>query len=524
MSTFEIIIILMAFGTLLVGIAQRLHMPYPIALVIGGGILGFTPGFTGFAFHPQLILVVTLPPILYYGAFHIPIREFKRNWMDICSLALGLVIATTLAIGVLFKWLFPELPWALAFAVGAVVSPPDAAAATTILRRFAISHRTLIILEGESLVNDASALVLYKMAVVALLSGVFSLADASMAFVIMTGGGLFFGFVMGLMMQYFSRRYLEPIVGVLFSLTVPYITYIMADAIGVSGVLAVVVNGLIGAHLLVSQQSSLRRVLGVPAWDILIILLNCFVFILLGMQLGAVTDNMTYEHMARYTGYGALITLLMTVVRFGWVFFRRGMAYLSVRHEHKRSAHANTMLRDATIMGWSGMRGIVSLIAALALPTELLDGSPLLGRQEAVYIIFVVIMFTLLIPGLTLPILLRYLGVNQNTQTEDRTHIRAVLSMVADEELHRLHEEEKLTDEEEGFLVGYFSARHRVLDFASGGPVGHKLEMARVQVIQAQREKLVQLWKIGEVDDRLVRTVERELDVEEAHTIRAEIR
>jgi len=380
MDNFQIFIMLMFSAALLVGIAQKIHMPYPIALVIGGTAIGFIPTQHVISFDPSLILVIVLPPILYYAAFGISFREFKRNWRDILSLSLGLVVFTTLVIGVIFKWIFPEFPWALAFAFGAIVSPPDAVAATTILKRFAISNRLLTILEGESLVNDASALVLYRLAVVALLSGVFSFSEASIVFVRTVSGGIGVGLVLGYILQNFSRCYLEPVVGVVFSFSIPYITYILADALGVSGVLAVVVNGLVGSKVLIRHYSSLRRILGYAAWDIFIILMNCFVFILIGLQLRTLTSMMTMRQMVQYTEYAFLITFAMITVRLIWVYAKSGVAYIRAKYKPKSVDRCPQILREAALVGWSGMRGIVSLTAALALPLALPNGMPLEGQ------------------------------------------------------------------------------------------------------------------------------------------------
>lgn len=524
MDNFEIIVLLISVSTLLVGVAQKLHIPYPIALVIGGLAIGFIPRLEGFTVDPYLILVIVLPPILYYGAYQLPFREFIQNWKDIFSLALGLVIVTTLVVGVVVKWLIPDFSWPLAFALGAIVSPPDAIASTSILRRFAISNHTLTILEGESLVNDASALVFYRIAVFAIFSGTFSLLDASISFVIMSTGGVAVGVITGLVMQYFSHRYLAPVVGVLFSFTIPYSTYFLADSLGLSGVLAVVVNGLIGARMLVVHPSPQRRVFGITVWDVFIIMLNCFVFVLIGMQLGAVTKYMSYMRLAEYFLDGCAITLVMIVVRFIWVYLNRAIAYWYTKYYRKRSCpHAHLMLREATVIGWSGMRGIVSLVAALGLPLAHANGMPLVHRHEAVYITFIVIMLTLLLPGLTLPQLLHFLNIRHLSDTESASKVRQILVSAAEEEIDRLHDQQAISDDEVSILTSYIKARHRVMDSYSLTGPHNSLELARIKVIGAQRQKLIELWRNAEVDDRLIRRMERELDVEESYATRAEI-
>lgn len=525
MDSFQTFILLMFAAAILVGISQKIHVPYPIILVLGGAAIGFNPAQLPFYFDPNLILVIVLPPILYYAAFEISNREFKQNIKEILSLALGLVFFTTFVIGFLFKWLFPELPWALAFAFGAIISPPDATATTAILKRFAISSRLLTILEGESLINDASALVLYKLAVTALLSGVFSFSEGSIDFVKETSGGIVVGLALGYLMQQFSKNYLDPIVGVVFSFTIPYITYIIANQLGVSGVLAVVVNGLLGTQVLIRHYSSLRRVLGYAAWDIYIILMNCFVFILLGLQLRTLTSMMTIKQMAFYTGYGFLITFAMLAIRMIWVYTRNGYAYIKALYSPKSSTLCPQILRESTLIGWSGMRGIVSLAAALALPYTLPNGAPLEGRNEVVFITFVVILLTLLIPGLTLPTLIKLLKIHHQPEHHTAFRVRKQLIEVANEVIHSLHISKKISDTECDFLKLYFSLKFRMLDISTSEQKNlQHLETARSMVIQELRNELFEKWERFEIDDKLLVQLEHELDVEETTFTRAELK
>lgn len=501
----------MFVAAILVGIAQKLRIPYPITLVLGGAVLGFIPGVPSIAFDPNLILVIVLPPILYYAAFGISFREFTSNWRDIFSLALGLVVVTTLIVGVVFKWLFPELPWALAFAFGAIISPPDAVAATTILKRFSISPRLLAILEGESLVNDASAIVLYRMAVIALLSGTFSLTDASFEFIKAAAGAVVLGFVLGFAFQLFSRRFLEPIAAVVFSFTIPYITFIWADSIGVSGVLAVVIVGLIGSRILVTHHSSLRRVIGYAVWDIFSILLNCFVFILIGLQLSSLTPLLSWEQMVHYSGYALLIALVMLLVRMAWVYAKNSIFYLRASQKPK-----SAILNESAIISWAGMRGIVSLTAALALPLSI----P--GREIVIVMTFLVILLTLVIPGLTLSRLTQWLKMPKVSDHVGVHKARKKLVKVSLEVLERLHVAKIINEKQYEFLTSYFNWQHLILEM----PVHKKLqnvEQARLQVIQTQRQELFKMWERLEIDDKTLRQLEHDLDIEETHLARAEL-
>jgi len=514
MCCLETIFILLFLSILLVGLAQRLHIPYPITLILGGIAIGFIPGLQPIEFEPHLILSIVLPPILYYAAFGISYREFKYNWKNIFSLALGLVLVTTVIVALFFKWIFPEYPWALAFAFGAIVSPPDAVSATAIFKRFSISSHLETTLEGESLVNDASALVLYKIAVLALLSGSFSTMDAESEFIRSVTGGIGLGIILGFLLQMFSRNMLEPVLGVVFSFTIPYVTFLIADYFGVSGVLAVVVCGLIGAQILLTHHSSLRRVLGYATWDIFIILLNCFVFVLIGLQLREIAKTFTIRQMVLYSAYGFLVTVVMVIVRMAWVY---GIAYLR--------KDPNLKPKEAALVGWSGMRGIVSLAAAIGLPLATYDGMPLNGRNEVIFITFVVILLTLLIPGLSLPSLIRWLKLQLHAHHTETGKIRGELAKVADLRLHHLHNSLSINRTEYDFLRSYFHTQHRMQEISHAAEYRlPNVEQARIKVIQSQRKKLFELWEQSEIDDRLFTRLENELDMIEVTKARAELK
>lgn len=524
-SFFPTFILMMFIATMLVGLAQKLKIPYPIALVLGGLTLGFLPAGNREPFDPNLILGVVLPPILYYAAYSISFREFRKNWKQIISLALGLVIFTTFVVGLLFKMLFPDLPWALAFAFGAIVSPPDAIAATTILKRFSISNRLLTVLEGESMVNDASAIVLFKLAVLALISGDFSLAQAGIDFVAIVAGGIGIGLITGIFIQEFSKRYLDPVVGVVFSFTIPYLTYFLADYFGFSGVLAVVTNGLVGAQVLLRHTSSLRRILGYAAWDIFIILMNCFVFILLGIQLRAIVDVFSFEQMLLYTFYAALISFTMFLVRMMWVYARSSIDYVRALQSKNSDLLCPQILREAAIVGWSGMRGIVSLAAALSLPYALPNGTELQGRNEVIFITFGVILMTLIIPGFTLTPLIEWLKVGPSNDGIDPKRVRNELAKTSEETIQKLLKDKKINEEEYAFLKDHFNMQLRLLEVTSHKHhKGSALEEARSLVLREQRKKLLQIWERLEIDDKLLNQIEHELDLQETHLARAELK
>lgn len=524
MENLEIIFFLLMSAVLLVGLAQKINVPYPLMLILGGAAISFIPGLDNIYFDPNLALAIFLPPILYYSAFGISFREFQHSWKNIFSLALGLVALTTLVVGVIFKWLFPQFPWALAFAFGAIISPPDAVAVNSILKRFSIDSHLVTLLEGESLINDASAIVIYKITMIALLTGSLSFSGGSWHFFYLIIGGVTVGLVLGLLFQEFSRHFLEPVLGVVFSFTIPYVTYLVADILAVSGVLAVVITGLIGARVLHHHHSSLRRVLGFACWDIFTILLNCLVFILIGLQVRTIAGEMHSDKIIIYSGYALLITFVMAVVRMLWVYGRAAIFYSDALHRRNSSKLCPQILKEAALVGWAGMRGIVSLAVALALPFTLPNGMPLEGRNEVVLITFVVILFTLLIPGLTLPWLIRRLKLQPANNDYKEKQVRNQLAQYVEQKIELLQASNLINQGEYKFLKSYFQAQHKALELAHEADRSlSDVEKARREIIHLQRTKLIELWKRHEIDDKLLNHLENELDMLETHTARAEL-
>ncbi len=274
MALLQVLLFLLLCALALGWVSRRINLPYPIALVIGGSLLGFVPGLPQLQFDPQFLLVLVLPPILYQAALLTSWRDFKANVRPIGFLAIGLVIVTTLVVGAALKLLFPLMPWAVAFVFGAIVSPPDAVAATAVLSRYNIPHRVVVVLEGESLVNDASGLVLYKFAVAAVLTGAFSLVEASVQFALVSIGGIAVGMAIAWVFVQLHRHIGDPFIEVLVSLSIPYCAYIAAESVHLSGVLAVVAAGLFRGRYAPKMVSAEMRILARSVWNILVFLLN----------------------------------------------------------------------------------------------------------------------------------------------------------------------------------------------------------------------------------------------------------
>ena len=513
----ELLIGLVAAAIALAWLARRLGLPYPIALVIGGAAIGFVPGLPRFPFDPNLILVLVLPPILYQAALFTSWRDFRANLRPISLLAVGLVVATTVAVAATLKWLVPGLPWAVAFAFGAIVSPPDAVAATAVMSRMNVPRRIVTLIEGESLVNDASGLVLYRFAVAAALTGAFSLAQATGQFVLVALGGIAVGVALGRFFVAIHRRVGDLLMEMMLSLMLPYLSYLVAETLHLSGVLAVVAAGLVRGRYAPEAFSPQARIAAYSLWRVVVFGVNCLVFILIGLQLPELAGGLMGMSLAQAIGYGILLSIVAIVVRIAWVF---PGAYLP-RLVRARSGRPEPMPRweHVAVVAWCGMRGIVSLAAALALPLTLADGTPFPGRDLLVFLAFVVIFVTLVVPGLTLGPLVRALKVGGDWSVHEEAMLaRAETARAALAEIDRLEHERDVTPEIAASLRHDFEARlaraaPTALAVAHGDDPWYR---ARRAIVRAERRRLVALWREGKIGDEVLHEIERELDFEES--------
>jgi Na+/H+ antiporter len=498
--------------------ARRYNFPYPIALVIGGGVLGFIPLVPQLPFDPELILVLVLPPILYQAALLTSWRDFAAGIRTISLLAIGLVAATTLAVGATLKFLAPDIPWAAAFAFGAIVSPPDAVAATAILSRMNIPRRVVTVLEGESLVNDAAALVLYKFAVAAVLTGGFSLFEASLQFTLATAGGIALGVATGLVFVVVHRRLGDVPTEVLTALLVPYVAYVFAESMHASGVLAVVAAGLVcGRHspVIVSAQ---MRILARSMWNVIVFFLNVLVFVLIGMQLSGGVARLEGYSAARLAADGILLSAVAISVRFAWVY---AALYLPRRLSaalHRTEAPPQEA--EFFIMGWCGMRGIVSLAAALALPIALADGTAFPYRDTIIFFTFVVIAVTLVLQGLTLPVLIRRLRVGVDWSLhEERANARNATSKAAMSAIDALAHREGVAPDLAGRISAEFAEKNATadVDAAAAEKQAGLARRLRHAAIKAERLELIRIWRGNQISDDVLHEFEERLDYKESN-------
>ncbi|MCW3465296.1 Na+/H+ antiporter [Chitinophaga nivalis] len=405
MENYSIVIFILAIMIGLTAIAEKIKLPYPIVLIVAGIAIGLIPAMPAITLNPDIIMLIFLPPLLYDAAFNISFQEFRTHISTISSLAIGLVFITTAGIAVMAYYLIPGITWPLAFTLGAILSATDAVAAIGITKGLGLSHHTTTILEGESLVNDASALVAYRFAVAAVTGMAFVWWKASLQFILLLAGGLVVGLVMGKLLAFTLRWFRNNhLVVISLMILMPFVTYLLAEECHVSGVIAVVILGLSMSRLSrkkfpdnIQQQSR-------NFWEIAIFLLNGLIFILIGLQFPIVLKNISTTQILPNIGYAFLITLAVFFIRLARVFLQQLNLQRGFRYKRGHiKEEALLDFKSSIIISWSGMRGIVSLAIAIGLPVTLDNGLPFPMRSTIIFISVAVVLFTLLGQGLTLP-------------------------------------------------------------------------------------------------------------------------
>jgi CPA1 family monovalent cation:H+ antiporter len=411
MENYSIVLFILAIMIGLSAIAEKIRLPYPVLLIIGGIAIGFVPVFPDIELNPEIVFLIFLPPLLYDAAFNISFKEFRTNINTIATLSITLVFLTASGIAVMAHYCIPGMTWPLSFVLGAILSATDAVAAMSITKGLGLSHKTNTILEGESLVNDASALVSYHFAVAAVTGTAFVFWKASLQFILLMAGGFVVGLVMGKILAFIIKRvHSNSLVTISFMLLMPFITYLIAEHLHVSGVIAVVILGLGIARFSKSVFPDSLKQQSKSIWDVIIFLLNGLIFILIGLQFPYVAKSIAKGQMLPYIGYGFLITIVALLLRMARVFLQK-ISLQKAFQKGKGKITENALLdfKNSLIISWSGMRGIVSLAIAIGLPATLSDGSPFPERNAIIFISVVVVLFTLIGQGLTLPWLVRSL-------------------------------------------------------------------------------------------------------------------
>ena len=555
----EIVIFLLIVAAGLEMLSRRIGVPRPILLVIAGTLLVLVPAAPTVRVDPDLVFFIFLPPLLYWAAINTSWREFRRNGVDIMLLAIGLVVATAVVVAVVARSMFAMLSWPAAFALGAAVGPTDAVAATAVMRRFGVPRALVSILEGESLVNDATSLVIFEMAIAAGNRGKFSLGPALLSFLWAAGGGILAGLVVGWCIAAL-RRWIgrtserSPVLESSISLLTPYVAFLAADRVGVSGVLAVVAAGLYLGHASARLLTAASRIQAINMWEIVDFLLEGLLFIFVGLglplALGAVRAA-GEETLSRLIAAAAAVSAVVIVLRLAWVF----PAAYAPRYFKRRFVHPEAPYPpwgNVFFVGWAGLRGAVSLVLALSVPFVTSSGVPFPGREVVIFVTFVVILVTLVGQGLTLRPLIWKLGLepdrvdvfeesNARLQTAQAAlarldeidgddtdmrsglgdaDVRGVVNALRDEYIHRVHR---------------YSNEVRTRSIPSPDPNGEpavpddeeveadldgrragSYRLVRLAALDAERQRLIQMRDGGDISDGVLHRVERDLDLEQS--------
>jgi monovalent cation/hydrogen antiporter len=513
------VLILLGIISALAVVAERVKFPFPILLVIAGLLIALLPRLPEVRLNPEIVFLIFLPPLLFSAAWNFPWEDFRSNFLPILALAVGLVFATIVCVAYAAHWLVPGLALVPAFVLGAIVSPPDAVAATNVLKDLRIPKRLSAVLEGESLVNDASGLVAYQFAVAAVVTGSFSMADAMADFIWMSIGGSLFGLLVGISAAYLHRHLRDPSVTVTLTLLTPYISYLPAERLGFSGVLAVVATGLYIGHRSWEALGPESRLQRESIWKLLDYLLNGLVFILIGLQFPTIVREMRMP-VGQMILVGAAISFVVIAVRFLWIF---PMVYFE-RYFLRRGGSNRLPVGNLVVASWAGMRGVVSMAAALALPLVTLNGEAFPHRHIILFLTFCVIFVTLVVQGLTLPWIARKLKVEEasgDLQSEGKARVSLLQELII--EIDGLIKNEAMPEYRESLQRWkmHYQDRLRTLENRLALPnevnryANTKDGDLLPKLMDHARHRLAKMRRTGQISEEVRRRIERDFDMEE---------
>lgn len=527
-ETLLLVLALLFAVFMLTMLAQKLKISYPIFLVIAGLGISFIPGIPKIEIEPELVFLIFLPPLLYESAWYTSWNDFWKWRIPIAMLAFGLVFFTSIIVAFVSTAMIPGFTLAMGFLLGGIISPPDAVAANSVLKHIKIPKRLTTVLEGESLINDASSLIVFRFALAAILSGYFSMEQAIGQFFLAAGMGVVVGLVLAHIV-YVVHRFLPttPSIDAALTLMTPYLMYMGAEHFHFSGVMAVVAGGLFlsyRSHEILSHSAS--RIQAISVWATLAFVLNGLVFILIGLELPVIMENLGDYSITQAINYGLVISITIIIIRLLYTLL---ITYIPAwLGKTKRADPVNPLWKGAVIVGWAGMRGVVSLASALSIPLLLNNGGAFPHRSLILFITFIVILVTLVFQGLTLPLVIQWIGIKDiedfPPEGEQEAGIRLRLMQAA---LKRLNE--KFTLElKENELIGFLK-KQLESDISITNQQLESLEcdateieeIARyhavlMDIYSVQRKELYQLRKEKTFSDEQIRKQENQLDLDEA--------
>ncbi len=525
MNTIELELALLAVVPALVWAAQRVGVPYPILLVLGGLGIGYLPGVPSLQVDPEIIFLVFLPPLVHAAGYRSSPRELKANAGPIALLSVGLVIATTAGVAAAAHALVPGLSWPVALVLGAIVSPTDTVAAASIFRRLGVPERVVSILEGESLINDGTGLVLYRVALAAVVAGSLSAAGSLRDLFLVGIGGAAFGLVVAFVVRQVRRHLDDPLVEIAVTLLTPYLAYVPAEQLGLSGILAGVASGVYLGWWHSEITSPGTRLQADAFWEVFIFLLESILFVLIGLQVPTVLDALGDRSSLELARWAVLVSLAVIGIRVVWVFV---VTYLPPLLSPRLRVVKNPDWRNVAVISWAGMRGAVSLAAALAIPLTIESGAPFPNRDLVLFLTLAVIGATLVVQGLTLPVLIKLLGVEEVETDERKAAVarfrttEAALGRIAELSFEDDEARQNALDRAREM----YTARARQLTgiCRTGIPDTEDSELAwlqlRGELLDVERAALRDLQREGRVNIGVLRQVERDLDLEEGRLTR----
>ncbi|MBS1553917.1 MAG: Na+/H+ antiporter [Bacteroidetes bacterium] len=520
LENITVILLLLAVVTALAEVADRVKVPYPVLLVLAGIGISLIPNLPAVQMSPEVMFLIFLPPALYSSAWTTSWPDFKSNIRSISLLAVGCVLFTTTVVAAAAHYVIPGFGWPESFVLGAIISPPDAVAAAAATVGLKVPKRLITILEGESLVNDATGLIAMRYAIAATASGTFIFWLAGINFIYVAAVGIIIGFIVGQIFFWLRRITPDnPTTDTTMTFIAPYVAYVVAEQIHVSGVLAVVTCGLF-----LSQRSSQifkheARMQAWATWDTVIFILNGLIFVLIGLQLPQILSHISDHSFTTLLWYGFVVSMATIVSRIVWVY---PGAYLPRFFSKRiRAREPRPPARNVFIVAWSGMRGVVSLAAALALPIVFADGTAFPNRDLIIFLTFAVIFSTLVFQGMTLPALIKRLGIQPDVSTkevEDKARYEMATSIIEHiEENYSLGVDDGILNK---IKLKYELRIQRLKQDQGDGKLSEQQINQFMQIqhalIKQERVFLEQMRKKGELGDEALRKIERELDLEES--------
>jgi Na+/H+ antiporter len=518
MQNIATVIILLAVVTALAEVTDKIRVPYPILLVIAGIAIGMIPGMPSVSLDPEVVFLIFLPPVLYSAAWNTSWPDFRAAKRPITLLAIGCVIFTTCAVAWVAHLVIPGFNWAESFVLGAIISPPDAVAATAATKGLSLPKRVITILEGESLVNDATGLIAYRYAVAAVATGAFNLWSAGIQFVVVATGGIALGLAVGVIFKWIHRFTPDnPTTDTTLTFLAPFVAYLGAESIHISGVLAVVVAGLYvswNSSEVFSQQTRLQAY---GSWNTVLFILNGVIFILIGLQLPEIVGNIGANSFWAWK-YAVIISIAVIIGRIIWVY---PGTYIP-RWLSKRvcEQEPDTNIKITTIVAWSGMRGVVSLAAALALPITINGSTPFPQRNLIIFLTFCVIFSTLVLQGLTLRPLINWLGIQSDGKDhQDEQRARLVLASSLIEHIEENYaltlSDEVLNQIKTKYEIRIQRLRKDQTEQRLNDEQIHEFHRLQQELLHKERADLIRMRREGAISDEVLRRIEYELDLEE---------